>query len=116
MGVRDMTNEQAAPEQGQSDATYLGVGLYATFRIDGIELLGEHGSPLVALSPTAFVRLMRFARKHMGQEVFKEIDRMAGGGRHTTKGAQSPVSDDRSSDVGSPTTGEKVQQGRPERC
>lgn len=114
MGVRDMTNEKAAPTQSQTEATYLGVGLYATFRADGIELLGEHGSPLVALSPTAFVELMRFARKHMGQDVFREVDRMAGG--DTTEGAKPFLSGDQIPCTESPNAGENVQQELPGRC
>lgn len=108
-----MSNTNEMLKQAQTEATYLGAGLYATFRTGGIELLGEHGCPLVALSPTAFVELMRFARKHMGDEVFREVDRMAGGG--TTKGAKPLLSGDQIQCTEIPTSGENVQQGRPGR-
>lgn len=67
-------------EESTTDETDIGCGVSATFDTDGIQLL-VFGVEAVSLSPKAFVELMRFARQHMGDEVFSEVDRMAGGGR-----------------------------------
>lgn len=94
-------------EQATTKETVLGSGVSATGNEDGIELL-VFGTPRVSLSPMAFVELMRFARKHLGEDVFREIDRMAGG--DTTIGAKPLLSGDPIPCTESPGTAPKAHQ------
>ncbi len=76
-----MTDERVTSKLFKDEGFHIGHGVWATFDASRIVLdLRAESDALIVLEPAVFVALMRFARVHLGEDVFREVDRMAGGG------------------------------------